>query len=770
MKRILALLACLLLFNYLAYPQQRVKGLVIDAQSREPLIGVSIRDIQSKTGDITKVDGTFSININNKSDSLLISYAGYQSKKLPVNKNNLIIFLHAAPASLNELVVTASRAVQRRTEAPVALGVISSKMMRETKPVTLDQVLNKISGVNMIDLGNEQHTMAIRQPIGYRSNFLYLQDGIPIRTIGDFNHNALIEINQAAVKRIEVIKGPSSALYGSDAVGGVVNFITKKPAALPDAKLTLEGSSWGYRRTDITASNIFNHTGVMLSGYYANQHNGYMQHSDFHKLALTARVDQQISEKAKLTGTVTGINYYTDQTGGLDSTHFFDKNYQSFYTFTYRKVKALRARLSWEQQWNKHQYSSLTFYYRNNIVGQNPSYRIKATDDPSHANGEVNKNYFQSYGLLAQHSWKFKTWDTHLLAGLHAEVSPAGFMAHYINIQRNGAGYFTTFTKTDSLLTDYKVTLLNAAAYFRIQTSPLPHLRFVAGLRYDRLDYNFNNHLPSSAFTGAPDGRSHFRQLTPKVGMTYDFGKDRGSYANYSIGFAPPDMSDLYYGVKIPYLKSARYFNYELGGWISFDHHKGYADVSLYRMNGRNEIVSVRLADGSYIKKNAGHTLHYGIEYTVKYKPVSQWKIRLSGTNVRHVFKDYIDGNKNYSGKEMNGAPHWIASAQVSYYPAILKGMDASVEWQHLSSYYMDPDNTKRYPGYDVFNVRINYTWKRFEFWLHLINAANTLYATTAEKNAYGITYHPGLLRTLYLGIGYHLNFSDHNENNSHKN
>jgi outer membrane receptor for ferrienterochelin and colicin len=89
-------------------------------------------------------------------------------------------------------------------------------MIQDAKPAMADQVLNKVSGVNMVNLGNEQHEMSIRQPMTTKSLFLYLEDGIPIRTSGLYNHNALLEMNMAATKSIEVIKGPSSSLYGSE--------------------------------------------------------------------------------------------------------------------------------------------------------------------------------------------------------------------------------------------------------------------------------------------------------------------------------------------------------------------------------------------------------------------------------------------------------------------------------------------------------------------------------------------------------------------------
>lgn len=764
MKRIYVVAVLLMLYSHYAYAQQPQRGVVMDALSHTPLAGVSIIDIQTKEAAVTRINGTFTLKVHDQGDTLLFTYTGYMPLKLTGESGSLPVLLHPSRTSLNELVVSASRQVQQRTEAPVAIDVISQEMIRKTKPVTLDQVLNKISGVYMVDLGNEQHTMAIRQPIGYRSNFLYLEDGIPIRTIGDFNHNALIEINQASTERIEVIKGPSSSLYGSDAVGGAVNFITKSPALVPDASVSVEGSSWGYRRMDVTASNTYNKTGLLVSGYYADQTGGYMQHNDFHKLALTARADRQISEQDQLSIIMTLINYYTDQNGGLDSAHFFGKDYRSFYTFNYRKVQAFRAALNWDHTWNPRRHSRLSLYYRNNTVSQNPAYRIKTTSDPRRGLGEINQDYFQSFGLLAQGNWRFSPWHTRLNVGTHAEISPAGYRARFIDVLRDGNGYFSDYAPTDSLLTDYRATLINAAAFAEVQTMPVQNLRLVAGIRYDLLEYRFNNLLTPSAYTGAPDDHNTFRQLTPKLGMTYDFGKDRGAYVNYSVGFAPPDISDLYTGVKVPYLKPARYINYELGGWFSFNDRKGYADVSLYRMKGFNEIVSVRRSDGSSFNGNTGETLHYGVEYTVKYSPVPRLQFRVSGTNAVHRFIRYVEAGKKYDGDDMNGAPHWIFNSGISYSPVFLKGLNASVEWQHLSSYYMDPENILQYKGYNLVNAQVSYDWKHFELWMNLINCGNTVYATSAEKTAYSIAYRPGPLRTLYTGIQFRIT-GKHKEN-----
>lgn len=675
---------------------------------------------------------------------------------MPTKQNgDMLIYLEPLSTRLNEVIVSAGRDKQYRTEAPIAISTISTQMIKETKATSLEQILNKVSGVYMVDLGNEQHTMAIRQPIGYRSLFLYMEDGIPIRTTGDFNHNALIEINMAALKTIEVIRGPASSLYGSEAVGGAVNFITLSPTLLPTAKVQAEMSNQGYKRTDFSVSGTKGKLGVILGGYYANQHNGYMEHSDFHKLALTLKTEYKINDHTTWTNGISLVDYKTDQTGGIDSTNFFSKNYKSFHTFSYRLVKAFRVRSTLEHQWNANNFTNFTAFYRHNEIGQNPFYAIKTTNNPLKARGEINSDAFQSYGLLVQHKKRFGWKDASLIAGVSADYSPATYFANYIDVNRDAAGYFTGFTPTDSVLTDYHAALLNTAVYAQAEMSPLERMKVIAALRYDRMDYNFDNHLPPSAFTGSPDERNYFHAWTPKLGLTYDFGHDRGLYANYSVGFAPPNISELYRGVKVPVLKSATYNNYEIGGWFSFAKNKGYIDVSLYRIEGTNEIVSVRLADGSSENQNAGKTRHSGVEWNLRYAPVPSILFRTGGTYAVHDFVTYEDKGKQFGGNRMNGAPALITNTELTWKPAFLKGIRTGVEWQHVGKYYMDPANTEEYNGYDLLNARVGYSIGGFECWVNCRNVADVMYAVTVDKSAFGKSYRPGPNRTFNVGVAY---------------
>ena len=744
----------------MAFCQKEITGQIVDAITNQSLQGVTVSGLHNQINKITNQNGIFSLP--EKTDSIEITSVGYRTLKLAVKGQKLMILLSPTFGNLNEIIVSGNREAQKRTAVPVAIDVISKTQINDTKATRLDMLVNKIPGVYMVDLGNEQHSMSIRQPLGTNNLYLYLEDGIPIRTVGDFNHNALIEINQASLQRIEVIKGPASSLYGSEAVGGAINFISQSPSPFLSGKIQAEVGTRGYKRADFNISNTYKKLGIYFGGYYANQDQSADQHNDFNKAAFTLRADYTFNDKTKLVTVADFINYNTDQIGGLDSAHFYDKSYTSLYRFTYRKVNALRFRSTLSKKWNENNHTDFTVFYRNSSIGQNPFYYISnVPEDATKATGQINDDAFHSYGTIIQHSKQINSINTIWITGISADYSPATYAANFINIDRDANGVYYQYHSTDSLLTDYNVGLLNTAVYTQLEYNPITKLRIVLAARYDRLDYKFDNHLPPGAFSGAPDAINHFDHFTPKVGLTYDFGKNRGMYVNYSVGFAPPNITDLYAGVQVPMLQPSTYDNYEIGGWFAFADNKGYAEGSLYKLNGKNEIISVRYPDGIYQNLNSGKTSHKGIELNVKYSATEDLNIRVGGTVAKHRFVEYVQvlQGKDFSGNDMPQSPAYILNGEITYKPHYIKGFRIALECQSLGSYFTDPQNTSKYGGFTTFNARAGYEFKHFEAWVNCINLTNKIYAVTVEKSAYGTSYRPGQLITTNIGVAYHFGY-----------
>jgi iron complex outermembrane recepter protein len=761
----MAIAVFVFLLSQNSFAQFIYKGKIIDAKTKEAIAGASVNCSNSKTGCTTNPSGSFSFVSKDNTPEVQVSSIGYESQIVQLSVSEQVISLLPNDGLMQEVVVSANREGTKRSQAPIAISTINAKTLQDAKAISIDQVLNKVSGVYMVNLGNEQHQMSIRQPMTTKSLFLYLEDGIPVRTTGLFNHNALLELNMANVKNIEVIKGPSSSLYGSEAIGGVVNFITLSPTATPVAKLSLQGNSIGYKRMDGQASFTSGKWGFALSGYTAKKQNSFIEFSNFDKSTVSAKIDYRFTDRTSVSNSLTWLDYYSDMSGSIDSTMFASRSFKSQQTFTYRKVAALRYRSTLTHQWNNNSKTTASIIYRDNAIGQNPAYSIKEdyrktgsgfTGKKDLAHGEINSSSFNSYAFIAQHRQNLGWKNAVLIGGISADISPSTYRADYIRIKKDTiSSKYTGYENYDSTLSNYRTNINNYAGFLNFEFSPVQKLRIVASLRYDLFHYRFDNHLKPSAFSGSPDTVNRFSAFSPKLGFTYNFSDRSGFYANYSQGFVPPQVTEMYRGVKVPNLDPSTFYNYEIGGWTEVVKNKLSADFSAYMLDGTNEIISVRLDDGSSENRNTGKTSHKGIELGINAYPLKEVSIRFSGAYSEHRFTEFIEKGNNYNGNEMNGAPSWMHNAEVWYKPSFVKGLRMGVEWQKIGSYYMDPKNITRYEGYNVLNIRAGYQFKGVEVWVNMMNATDRYYAYNASRSTSSYSYTPAEPRHYNVGISY---------------
>lgn len=743
-------------------------GLVTDAITHEALPGTIITT-NNATHIPVDAKGNFTVPVN--VTSLKFAMVGYNPHTVDmtlIKFSRLNITLTPSSVDLQPVIVSASREGQARQDAPMAISKINSVQIQDTKATALYQLLNKVPGVYMVNLGNEQHTMAIRQPITYNALYLYMEDGIPIRPTGIFNHNALYEINMSGVKDIEVIKGPASSLYGSNSIGGAINYITQGPPAGYAGNFSIQSDNYNYRRVDADGGFTSGKFGLYVGGYIARQKDGWQDYSDFDKYSANFKTTYDFNTKTKLT-TTAAYNYLNTQTpGSLDATRFYSRNYGSNNRFTYRRVEAFRASANIQHTWNAKSSTFLTLFYRTNTTAQLPSYYIsdvRVAGVYVSSNGQVNDQRFNSYGLLTQHRMDFDYLNSRLIVGAYVDNSPSSFYAQYLNINKDIANnYYTGFTNTGVYIDDYRINLFNTAAYTQYQMNPIKPLRIVLGLRYDRVHYNFTNGLPPSNTKYKQQETNSFNVLAPKIGLTYDLGSNKGLYANYSVGFQPPETNGLYSSRQSSPLKQATFNNHEVGGWLSALDKKMFFELTFYNLEGRNEIITQLLPDNTTQNQNAGATRHRGIEYSLTYAPGNSLSFRFGGTNARHIYIDYsevVSGtNVSYNGKTMNNAPNWIANSEITYKPNYFKGFRIAAEWQHLDGFFTTPANTKTYPGYNIYNLRMGYNFKNklikgAGIWFNALNITNALYAPNVVSNQYGDTYAAAPPRVFTLGISY---------------
>ena len=671
---------------------------------------------------------------------------------------------------LDDIVISGAKEETSLRKTPIAIGKINAQTFDEKKPTFVGQVLNQTPGVYITDLGNGQHMTSIRYPMTTSAVYQYLEDGIPIRPVGLFNHNAMYEINLDGVGGVEVIKGPASSLYGSNAAGGAVNFMTKPASSTPQAILGYQRSDQGYQKYDFGVSGSTDTQGFRATGFVSDRTGGWQQHNNANRTGLTLRHDALLTDETALKTIVSHTHLFTQMPGSVNADDYANRPEFSYNTFTWRKVDATRLSTALEGSWNQGGLSTITGYVRDNTTDQLPSYLIFRSNPASNCGdgsalfefcGRTTHMQFNSLGLDLRHRQDVLDNTLRMLFGMNIESTHAQANERNLGVTRDSNGVYTQYAALNTRR-DYTVDVSSQALYSQLEFSPQPMLHVVLGGRYDHIEYDFHNKLTPSNSTGAPSEQRAYSRFSPKLGAIWNMASNLDGYANASRGFAPPEISSLYGGsLQTPSLKPATYDNLDVGLRYTSADKKQTGELGVYRLNGKNEFVSFSTAPGNSIPTNAGSTVHQGIEFGVSHKE-TDWDARLNGTYARHRYSAYqASSTVDASGMWMQKAPKWLVNAELGVKP--MAQLRFSAEVQYLGPYAMNLLNTVHYPGHTLLHLRASYKWKSTELWAALMNATHEKYAEDASSTYALGTYSPvnqdtysvGAPRTFLLGLRY---------------
>ncbi|SFF94944.1 Outer membrane receptor proteins, mostly Fe transport [Duganella sp. CF458] len=674
-------------------------------------------------------------------------------------------------ALVEVVVISAARSATKLSETPSAIGVVDLDVLQRDKPKTMGDALNRIAGVHWNDLGNEQHSMAIRQPITTASVYQYLEDGIPIRPLGVFNHNSLNEMNLAGADSVEVLKGPASSLYGSNAVAGAINLMTAAPSRKPYAMFGVRREPVaGFSRIDTAASNTWDRFGLRFSHYSSRRsRDNWQQYSYGDKDSFTLRADYALTATSQLRATLVRTDLDSAMAGSLFENDYQAGNGKSINTFTYRRDLTTRATVAWEGETTAGGTTTVTLFTRRNDHGQIPSYQIGSCS-ATLCKGAKNNNHVDSRGVDLKHVQEFRWLDSRLVAGVYIDRTGNPFVSDNLSIVREPAsGRYVSYTLASATqplgVRDYSTDIDNDALFAQWEFTPLPHLRVVAGGRSDQIEYDYRNRLAPKGSTnyGAPDEKRSFARFSPKIGASYVLGPNANVYSNISDGFTPPEVSQLYGKTGIADLHPATYRNIELGMRLAFLGGALSLDSALYRLTGRDTIVSYTVSPGSSENRNAGRTRSQGVELGLNYdgKLVDA---RFGTAIARHRYDSYrLSSTQDFSGNDMPQAPRDMTTAEIAYKP--MAGARVALEVVHQGRYWMNNANTVEYGGHTLLNLRGAYRLGNgWEVWMQVRNVGDRHYADSASSSYSGSgsyvpntqnQYTQGSPRSVAMGLTY---------------
>lgn len=679
-----------------------------------------------------------------------------------------------APAATPELTlvtVTTTREQTPLRETAAAIGVIAAPAIRATGPMHPQQILGQVPGVAINVTNGEGHTTAIRQPFSTAPMYLYLEDGIPIRATGFFNHNALYEVNLPQAGSIEVLKGPGSALYGSDAIGGTVNVLTRAPAAQPGLEATLEAGSFGWRRLLLDGTGATGSEGAARAAANLTHSDGWRDKTAYDRQSLNLRQDQALGEGALLK-TIVGATHIDQQTGAnsaLTYDDYLNNPTKNNFSIAWRKVDALRISTQYERELGP-ALLSITPYLRSNAMDLNGSYNLSS--DP-----RIEKTQVASLGVLGKWRQDYAgALKPRLIVGLDLERSPGTRTEDSLNLTFTGTGANRNYTgyTVGNRIYDYEASYRSASAYAQGELSPTAALRLSAGLRFDRLGYDMSNRIATATTTAGtriyaqtPTASTDYTHWSPKLGATLALSPDSSLYAAYSHGFRAPAESQLFRaGSGSTVLEASTKAELALAlkpvkadqleaGWRGVADGWHY-DLAAYHLVKRDDLVSQRdLATNVSTSVNAGQTEHQGIELGLGKALHQAWRVDTALSYAVHRYVDWVTASANYSGKEMEAAPRVLANTRLGWTPRA--GTTAQLEWVRLGDYWLEAGNSAtygKYPGHDVFNLRVSHAvTPGARVFARLMNLTDRRYADSASVSSSTPVYTPALPRALYLGL-----------------
>jgi iron complex outermembrane recepter protein len=737
-------------------PAGMIAGTVTAVGTDAPLEGVRVTVDGTTLGALTDARGSFLIaGVPVGERRLTVERLGWRAEHVSVGvaagaTSTVEVRLHAQALPLDEMIVTASREQQRRAETPATIHVVGGDELRRVRPAHPSEILNAVPGVWVNVTGGEGHMAAIRHPKTTNPVYLYLENGVPTRATGFFNHNALYEVNVPQADRIEIVKGPATALYGSDAIGGMVNVLTRAPTDAPPVQVTAEAGAHGFARVLAAASGGSDRSGV-LAELNLTRTDGWREGTAYDRQSGTLRWDHRFDASRAVRSTVTfsRIDQGTAGSSAISRDDYLDRPEVNYTPISYRRVEALRASAALERITSR-TLLSVTPFARWNAMEMLPNWTLSF--DPV-----ITESAHASAGALLKA--RVDAERVRAIVGLDVDYSPGRRREWGIQTVRDGV-IFRDYTRGE-LVYDYDVTWWSTSPYVQIEAVPFARLRLVGGLRFDAMGYDYETALePTQAGSHRrPENTTvDYRHVSPKAGLTYTFGPAMSAFASYGHGFRAPSESQLFRqgrALSSLELRPVRADNFEVGASGRIADRVGY-EIAAYHMRKTDDLIAFTREDGSSETVNAGETLHRGIEAGIVVALPADLRLNASYTRARHTFVDWTTRTgTDFSGRTMDGAPGHLGSVALTWIPATRPGSNAGIEARRVGAYWMDAANTHRYGGHTVWSLRAEASIARqAAVFGRVTNLLNARYAENTQfTTARGEEFAPGMPRALYLGV-----------------
>ncbi|MCB1746197.1 MAG: TonB-dependent receptor [Gammaproteobacteria bacterium] len=603
--------------------------------------------------------------------------------------------LPLSPAhAMDEVLVTATRVERNVLDLPFSVSTVAQDDVQSRQLIGLDESMARVPGVFITDRYNYGRDLRISiRGFGARSNFgirglrVYV-DGIPA-TAPD-GQTALDDLDLVNVSRIEVIRGPASALYGSSA-GGVINIFTEDGPETPYAEVGASRGSYDFGRYHFKTGGQSGPLNYFVSGSWLD-YDGFRRNADIENRKLNSKFAYNFAD-----GSVGHlIVRYADapdelDPGGLNAALVAaDRGGARPQQIQYdagEKVEDTKVAWSWEKDLGVHEFTVRNYYNWRDFYGRLPF-----------QNGGISAFERFFFGGGAQYS------NSTALAG-HANRITLGLDADHMTDERtrndnlNGAEGPLTLAEDQTADT--------VGIYLQNEFNVNEHIDLQAALRYDHARFEIDDKFLAD---GDQSGVLKFNEITWNIGGVWHLFPGLNPYANYGTAFETPTFTEYAQATQLGGFANVapqRTRGWEAGFKGALLERLRY-DFAYYSMNVEDEVATVANFNGRAFFNNADTDRH-GIEVSMVAGLLDGLDLTVSYTHSDLEF-DTFKSNVPAEGNALPGVPSNFGYIELDYHHDC--GFYAKWDWQFVGSLYADNLNTTKVEGYDVSNIVVGYDYQ----------------------------------------------------------
>lgn len=688
----------LLLLALGADAQRLVKGNVYDVQGGLPVAFASVVAQGTTIGTQTDEQGRFELSLPETTKALVISYVGFATDTLQLQpgKNSYRINLQSTGRRMDEVVVTGTMKEVSRMDSPIPVEIFTPQFFKKNPTPSLFDALDIVNGVkpqincNVCNTG-DIHINGMEGPYT-----MILIDGMPIVS-GLATVYGLSGIPNSLVERLEVVKGPASSLYGSEAMGGVINVITKKAERAPLLSVDVMGTTWQEYNADVAGKvsigKVHNLAGVSYYNYnvkHDKNNDGFtdmaLQNriSLFNKLSVE-RTDDRITS-------IAGRYVYENRWGG---------------------------QTDWNQDWRGSDsiYGESVYTKRWELIGMYQLPMKEKVFTQFSYNHHLQDSYYGNTPYMANQQVAFAQayWDKQLTAK-HSLLLGTSYRYTYYDDNTPA-----TATGDSTNLRNKPATTPLPGAYIQDEWAFAKRHKLLLGYRYDydrnhghihsprvayKWDVNDNNTLRASFGTG-------YRVVNL---FTEDHAALTGARDVIIVSALNPERSynsNLNYVLKIP--TDGLYIGIDATAFYSYFTNKIVGDFD----SDPNKIIYDNLD---------GHAVSQGISVNTDFTFNVPFKLTVGATYM-DVYLNQDDGTGTLKRTAQMYAPKWSGNLIASYtFTKQLLTIDLTTKWNGPMRLPILPNDYRpEYsPFYAIANIQVTKRFSRqFEVYAGIKNLLN---------------------------------------------